>query len=139
MKEQYSSETSKPMSQKNHEAKKVDFKIRYRFFNKQEGGRVLSPNQGYRCDFSYEGDDIQKTGVFMIWPEFEDESGHLVRPERPVLAKGIARMRIVNPAQRGYHQKRIKVGVIGYLMEGSRKVAECEVTEVIDLLANPAI
>jgi len=86
------------------------------------------PFQGYRCDWAYDGDDIEKTGIYMIWPEFENESSEVIPEKQTVLPNGTARMWIVSPELREeIHRPRIKVGVKGYFMEGGKKVAEAEV------------
>jgi len=115
-----------------------DFEVRYRFFTPDEGGRESGPPyQGYRSDWSYEGDEIEKTGIYMIWPEFEDDNGIVIKGKEKVRESGVARMWIVNPELvNEVHKKRIKVGVKGFFMEGSRKVAEAEVIRVVGLNQN---
>lgn len=121
--------------QRNHPQ---DFDIKYHFYSEQEGGRKSIPFQGYRCDFAYEGDDISKTGIFMIHPEFEDEYGNIILDENiPVNKSGTARMWILIPEMREkVHKERIKIGTKGYFMEGSKKVGEVEVTRIVGLLTN---
>jgi hypothetical protein len=46
-------------------------------------------------------------------------------------------MWIVIPKMRQFHRDKIKVGLKGFFMEGSRRVAECEVIEILGLLTNP--
>lgn len=115
-----------------------DFNIRYRFYSVEEGGRKLLPLQGYRCDFSYEGDDIRATGIYAIYPEFEDEYGNLIMDEqKQVNIFGTARMWVLFPQMRErVHKHRIQVGTKGYFMEGARRVGEVEVTEIIGLQSN---
>ncbi|TQK54200.1 hypothetical protein FB479_107191 [Brevibacillus sp. AG162] len=119
----------------NHPA---DFRVKYTFFPEDAGGRK-PPFQGYRSDFSYEGDDIKVTGIYAIHPEFEDEYGNVVLDNTKSVSRvGTARMWIVFPHMRELvHSNRIKIGVTGYFMEGSRKVASAEVIEVIGLHSNP--
>ena len=50
-----------------------DFKVKNRFYTKEEGGRDSLPLQGIRSDFWYEHSNHTINGIFMIWPEFEDE------------------------------------------------------------------
>lgn len=118
---------------------RADFKVHYRFYPEAEGGRKLLPFQGYRSDFAYEGDDLRETGVFAIHPEFEDENGDVVLDlTSPVPAEGTARMWILFPTMRKkVHMDRIKPGVIGYFMEGARRVAVTEVMEIVGLHENP--
>jgi hypothetical protein len=78
--------------------------------------------------------------IFMIWPEFEDSEGNLIlKNDSSVLATGVAQMWIITPRRRRYHYDKIKIGVIGYFMEGWRKQAECEITEILGLLTNPDV
>lgn len=112
-----------------------DFKVRYKFRSEEEGGRQCLPYQGIRSDFWYICDNHETEGIFMIWPEFEDENGGLVSSGQ-VLKEGIARMWIINSNMRKYHQTRIKKGTMGYFMEGARKTADCEVIEIVDLMIN---
>ena len=50
---------------------------------------------------------------------------------------GIARMRIVSPEMREkIHGARVKEGVKGYVMKGSRKVAEATIIRVVGLGEN---
>ena len=116
-----------------------DFEVEYRFLTENEGGRMTgTPHQAYRSDFWYEHDDHDIYGIFMIWPEFLDENGELImETDKKVPNKGRARMWIIDDQTRNYHQKRIDVGMIGYFMEGSRKVAICTVTELTGLMTNP--
>ncbi len=117
----------------------ADFEVRYRFYTPEEGGRQSGPAwQHYRCDWSYEGDDIAQTGIFMVHPEFTAEDGS-VRPEGlPVPWSGTATMWVLVPEMRGQvHQHRIREGVRAFFMEGSHRVAEAFVTRVLALHSNP--
>lgn len=117
----------------------ADFRVRYRFYTKEEGGRLSMPYQGYRCDFWYDHEGQMNKQVFMIWPEFENGNGEVIlQNDCPVPLSGIARMWIIIPERRLYHCNKIKPGIIGYFMEG-RKVAECEVIELLGLLSNPVV
>lgn len=119
-----------------------DFEVTYRFLTAAEGGRQTGPpGQHYRCDWAYDGDDIQKDGIFMIHPEFLTPEGDIF-PEFEIAGKvsnsGRATMWILVPEmRRTVHQRRLSVGTRGYFMEGSRKVAEAAVTRIIALHANP--
>ncbi len=118
----------------------ADFKVSYRFYEEIEGGRKTIPCQGYRSDFFYEHPDhnSRQNILFMIWPEFENESGQLILENNiSVNREGIARMWIIMPERRLYHLDKIKSGLKGYFMEGSRRVAECVVTEILGLSTNP--
>jgi len=116
---------------------KADFRIKYRFYKPEEGGRMKLPYQGIRFDFWYEHPENKENSVFMIWPEFEDEEQDLILDQtNPVLESGTARMWVISSKMREYHRNKIKVGVLGYFFE-ARRVAECEVIEIIGLLENP--
>lgn len=113
-----------------------DFKVRYKFRSQEDGGRKVLPYQGVRSDFYYEHENHEVKGYFMIYPEFEDANGNLIA-QGPVLRQGVARMWILNPKFRAYHQERIRKGIKGYFLEGHIKIADCEVIEIVDLLKNP--
>jgi hypothetical protein len=117
----------------------ADFRVKYRFYSEQEGGRKSLPWQGYRSDFYYEHNDHENQhSIFMIWPEFEKTAGVPLTHEVEVDTEGTAAMWIVDPQRRVYHRDKISVGLRGWFMEGPRRVAECEVIEVLGLLTNPA-
>jgi len=115
-----------------------DFRVKYRLYSEEEGGRKNPTFQGLRCDFSYDGDDIQKTGIFAIHPEFEDEFGNIILDKSlPVSNQGTACMWILFPEmRREVHVHRIVIGVIGYFMAGSRKMGQVEVIEILGLYTN---
>jgi hypothetical protein len=116
-----------------------DFKVSYRFYDENEGGRSRTPAQGYRSDFWY-FHEVQPdpNSIYMIWPEFEDDQGNIItNTDIRVKSIGTARMWIVIPKMRQFHRDKIKVGLKGFFMEGSRRVAECEVIEILGLLTNP--
>src|ERR1044071_7493 len=86
---------------------KADFRVKYRFYSTNEGGRKIIPYQGIRCDFMYA--DPRK-GAFMIWPEFEDETGKVILDNTvSVPAVGTARMWVINSERRDYHCEQIKI------------------------------
>jgi hypothetical protein len=105
------------------------FEVKYRFLTQAEGGRSAPLYQHIRWDFLYEGDNPQKDGVWMIWPEFLDQSGRFL-PDGEVPTSGQALMFIVVPESTQNHKKRIALGTKGFFVEGSRKIAECEVTAI---------
>ena len=116
----------------------ADFRVRYRFYTEDEGGRKLLPSQEYRSDFWYEHEDHKSIKLFAIWPEFEDEYGEVITEiERPIPLVGTARMWVVRPQMREHHCGKIQPGLKAYFMEGPRKVAECEIIEILGLQTNP--
>lgn len=116
----------------------ADFEVYYRFYSPDEGGRRSGqPFKGYRCDWSYEGDEISETGLYMIWPEFQTEAGLPLGEDVPVPVAGTAAMWILSHDMRiKVHRNRIKEGVRGYFMEGGRRVAEATVSHVLGLHSN---
>lgn len=105
------------------------FEVRYRFYSQSEGGRKAPPRQHVRWDFLYAGDQPLVEGISMVWPEFIGPSGEVL-PEGEVPTTGNALMFIVNPDRWSFHKERVALGVRGFFVEGSKKVAECEVTAV---------
>jgi hypothetical protein len=117
----------------------ADFKVHYRFFEESEGGRKILPCQGYRSDFwYYTPDNTFPHQVYMIWPEFLDNSGLVIIDKAiEIPRQGNALMWVIDPKRRSFHYKYIIKGLKGFFMEGQRKVAGCEVIEVIGLKTNP--
>jgi hypothetical protein len=114
---------------------RADFGVKYKFRNEEDGGRKHLPYQGLRCDFSYHDGQIDK--IYMIWPEFEDETGKIILEDNvPVPKEGTALMWIVSPERRIIHQNLIKTGLKCFFWEG-KVTADCEVIELIDLFKNP--
>ena len=114
----------------------ADFRVRYRFYEEEEGGRKTMPHQGIRTDFSFE-QPCGLRGNFIIWPEFEGADGNIILDETiPVNKNGTARMWIINNERRIIHRDNIKIGLKGYFLEGKR-TAECTVIEILGLRTNP--
>ena len=113
---------------------KPDFRVRYRWFPPSEDGFFQRPFQHMRCDFSYEGDDVAKTGIYMIHPEFED-ANHSPLPEgQEVPHSGTATMWIVNrDTYREFHREKVRPDVRCFFMVGSRRIAEAEVIDILGL------
>jgi hypothetical protein len=100
--------------------------------------REKQPLQGLRSDFWYNHESHEANEFFMIWPEFEDQSGNVVLDDmEPVSKTGTAMMWIINDERRIYHRDKINVGMKGYFREGSITTAVCTVIEIIGLLTNP--
>lgn len=99
-----------------------DFRVHYRLDIDPELGQIKI-RQGIRSDFLYEGDDPVKDGVYMIWPEFLDDEGNVVTDatiEMP--QEGFANMWIgLDEGRKKVHRSRIKEGVCGYWVVGSKK------------------
>lgn len=76
--------------------RECDFRVRYRFYTLEEGGRWSPVFQGYRSDFWYYHEENQKDMHFMIWPEFENENGDIIMEnDSPIDLNGTARMWII--------------------------------------------
>lgn len=115
-----------------------DFIVEYRILT-EEGGRKTLPFQGVRWDFWYDHEENMDNTLFMIWPEFLDESGQVVtQRDGPVQITGKAQMWIINDAMRLHHQDKIHVGMKANAHEGLRVVAKYLVTEIAGLMTNPA-
>ncbi|MDO6387501.1 hypothetical protein [Uliginosibacterium sp. 31-12] len=114
-----------------------DFVVRYRLYSPSEGGRKIT-FQHLRCDFMYEGDDPSKDGIYMIHPQFLDEEGNALPQDQAVPLEGKTSMWILVPEMRAsIHKARATVGTKGYFMEGSRKVGEVTIDEIVGLYENP--
>ncbi|MBU6956029.1 MULTISPECIES: hypothetical protein [Hahella] len=111
-----------------------DFEVSYKLAidPKLEGIKVA---QGMRSDFLYDGDDPLSDGIHIIWPEFLDKSGEVIRDkniEPP--EEGMALMWIMSPESREkFHRDRIKVGTKGYWVVGAKRLAKVTVTKIIGL------
>jgi hypothetical protein len=55
-----------------------DFEAMIRILPEEEGGRHTRPRNGIRWDICYAGDD-PKDGIWMVWPDFLDESSKFGR------------------------------------------------------------
>ena len=112
-----------------------DFRVSYTLYSAEEGGRKTPARQHIRWDFRYD-DKAISTSTFMIWPEILQPNGELL-PSGYIPTHGLADMFIVFPTSRAFHQQHIKPGLRGYFVEGSLRVAVCEVIAIIYLYSNP--
>lgn len=101
-----------------------NFRVQYRLFSQNEGGRQFSPFQGIRWDFGYQVNG--KRELFMIYPEFENSKGQILDSETPIEQNGYANMWILNLDFFEYHKDRIQLGTKGTFNEG-KPIADCEV------------
>jgi len=104
-----------------------DFRVTYRLFTAEEGGRKTPAYQHIRWDFRYE----DTKASWMIWPEFLDPDGKMV-PNGPFSPVGQADMFIINPESLESHRPHVRPGQRGYFWEG-RPVGVCEVVEMLGL------
>lgn len=118
-----------------------DFLVKYRFFTQAEGGRMNPALQGYRSDWVY-AEDYEKwienkqplsLPIYMIHPLAVDEDNLQYSSHEFMPSEGFADMRILFDQMRPVHRKKIRVGVKGYFVEGSRRVAEAEVIDILYL------
>lgn len=116
---------------------KPDFEVEYEFDIDPEL-EGIRPGQGMRCDFLYLGDDPERDGVHMIWPEFLDVTGDVITDKKVTPSyKGKANMWIGMPKMREMvHKHRIKIGTEGYWVVGSRVLAKVKVTKIIGMFEN---
>ena len=113
---------------------RADFRVKYLWLAVPGSDFVHSRFQHMRCDFAYRSDDIQETGIFMIWPQFEDEDQIPLPKNAEVPIEGTASMWIVNREHYAdYHRARIDGDTQGFMMAGSRKLAEVSVIELLRL------
>ena len=108
-----------------------DFRVTYRLYTAEEGGRKTPAYQGIRWDFRYE-DKAISTHTHMIWPEFLAPDGKVL-PPGPLPAFGQANMFCLTAGPQLLHRQYIRPGVRGYFVEGSRRVGVCEVVEALRL------
>ena len=113
-----------------------DFRVRYRWLGQVGQHRPQKLFQHIRSDFCYaEFDEGQQVdNYFMIHPEFETEVGKPLSEDEDVSPTGTAGMWIIVEKMRDFHRERIIVGVKGFMMAGSDRLAEVEVIEITSLL-----
>jgi hypothetical protein len=92
---------------------KAGFKVIYRFYTEEEGGRKSLPFQGYRSDFRYDNPK-PSSNIFMILTEFLDENENtIIDTNHRITKSGKATMWIIAPQAREYHKDKIKAGIRG--------------------------
>ena len=106
-----------------------DFRIQYHWINQEQ-----KPFQHMRSDFRY-AESFGDEGIWMIWPEFEDSEGRVIEEGAPIPHNGYATMWILVREEKylGMHRSRIKKGLKGELVVGSRVLANVVVIEKIGL------
>lgn len=112
-----------------------DFEAVIRIYIAAEGGRHPPFFNGIRWDFAY-ADQRTPDTLFMIYPDFLDDSGNSWSTEEPLpIGRELpARMMIVVDEMRAQvHRARIAPGVRFYCHEGGKRVAEGVVTRVTSL------
>lgn len=113
----------------------ADFEATISILSTEAGGRINPPFNGIRWDFAYAA-DRDTDSLFMIWPDFFDQSGDSLPTDQP-LPIGVdlpARMTIVVDEMRAeVHRHRIAVGTQFYCHEGRKRVAVGTVTKITGL------
>jgi len=109
--------------------RKPDFTVDYEYIHDQSD-YVMKMSQGMRSDFCYE-EDAKNGPSHMIWPEFLDNNGNVILDtETPIPDQGKAHMWVIVDEKRDYHRKRLCLGMKGYLMVGSHRIANVVVTDI---------
>lgn len=113
-----------------------DFRAAISFLSEEQSGRKHPPRQGiYRPDIRY-ADDVN-TQAWMVWPLFLSVDESELENGAPVPERCNANFYIIDEnLRREVHALRLKVGVQFDLVEGSRRVAVCEVIEMLSLRDN---
>lgn len=115
--------------------RKPDFLVEYRVLSEEEGGRKFRTSQGYRSDLHYEGEDLDRTAIHMVHPEFLGNDGAIVLDDTIFVDwTGFAYMWILSFKERwNYHRRWATPGRVCWFMEGRRKTVEAIVVEQIGL------
>jgi hypothetical protein len=113
-----------------------DFRASISFLPEERSGRQQPPLQGiYRPDIRYADD--ANTQTWMVWPLFLSASETELENGATVPEHCNANFYIINEnLRREVHASRLKIGVQFDLVEGSKRVAVCEVTELLSLHDN---
>lgn len=98
--------------------RKPDFRVTYHIYSPEEG-RYSQAFQRIRWNFRYEHPAHVAWANFIIYPEFKDFAGHLIKDTTlPLPFYGMANMWILDKAMIDYHRGKIRIGTHGYFMEG---------------------
>lgn len=103
-----------------------DFRVKY-LINIPPSLKAIFPCQGMRCDFRYDGKEVN----YMIWPELLDEKFNVIL-DKSIRAKneGFANMWIFSNKEK--HIRLIKEGAVGWWVIGSIPFARVEITEIFN-------
>ena len=112
-----------------------DFRVRYNWLGQAGQRRPQKLFQHIHSDFCYAefAENQQFENYFMVHPEFESEAGTPLSEDADVPSNGTAGMWILVDEMIDFHRENLRVGVKGFMMAGSDKLAEVEVIEVISL------
>ena len=122
------------MNYREQTGREPDFRVQYSWLSPIPGGFNQQPYQHMRCDFSYAGDDLAITGIYMIFPEFEDPHGVPIPEGARIPLSGTATMWILDDTLRStIHAERIQRGTECYFMVGAHQIAKALVIERLGL------
>jgi len=112
-----------------------DFRVSYRLFTQEEGGRWAPPYQHIRWNFRYDDKSISTGTFILVYPEFLTPDGEYFSEGQPIPMAGLADMFVFSEKARAFHAPHIRPGTRGYFME-SQRVGVWEVLEVTGLRDN---
>lgn len=105
--------------------RKPDFRVKYKWVKQSQ-----NLFQHMRSDFRYADDETQN---YMIYPEFETLDNQIASIEAKIANEGTATMWILaEETKEKLHKGKIKVGTKGYMVSGSKILANVTVIEVLD-------
>jgi hypothetical protein len=111
---------------------RFDFSATVVVLSEAEGGRRTPAHAGIRWDLAYADAPAGAVELFMIWPEFLDDTGEpmLHGTTLPVGVELKARFTIGVEAMRSFHRARLRIGTAFFCCEGARRVARGTVTSL---------
>jgi hypothetical protein len=118
------------------EGQQPDFRVSYRLFTQEEGGRWAPPYQHIRWNFRYDDKTISTGTFIMVYPEILTPDGTYFPEGQPIPMVGLADMFIFSAKARAFHAPHIRPGTRGYFVEGRQRVGVWEVLEVTGLRDN---
>lgn len=113
-----------------------DFEAEITILEADQGGRTTPPHNYIRWDFGYAEDNpfelsrSLSADIYMIYPNFLDESGTPIPKGIPLTGTYQAHMHILIKEMVEYHRGRLAVGAKFNCYEGSRIVARGTVTRL---------
>jgi hypothetical protein len=114
-----------------------DFEAEVTIPTTEQSGRTFPPQNFIRWDFGYAQDNLIEpkrnltATIYMIYPNFLDESGFPIQKGVPLSGAYKARMHILIKDMKEYHRRRLSVGTKFNFHEGSRIVARGVVTKLL--------
>ena|SRR5687767_11097311 len=111
------------------------FEATIRILREDEGGRRTPSRNGIRWDLCYADDDPKDT-LWMVWPDFLDQSGESRSEEEelPVDVPLPVKMFVLSETLHAeVHRRKAKVDARFYCHEGPKRVAEGVITKITHL------